>query len=173
MTSKTFRQRLAAMLVFTTICLSLNLPALAADTAVLQGRVVAADGLTPVTEAVVTLVDVTSERTFSSPPCGEAGTFRLDSAPAGTYALVVEAPEGAYLAASEVALQAGANPPVALAIKAGDTGSGQIPPPPSPVKKVWKKRDSVSRFAPKPIVRTPAPTQPYGGRRRITPFRRA
>jgi hypothetical protein len=139
MTSKIFRRRLAAMLVFTTACLCLNLPALAADTAMLQGRVVAADGVTPVSEAIVTLVDVSGERTFSSSPTGEAGTFRLDSAPAGSYALVVDSRDGAYLAASEVALQAGENPPVALAIKAGDSGSGQIPPPPSPTAKVWKK----------------------------------
>lgn len=140
MTSKTFRRRLAAILVVTTACLYMNLPALAADAAVLQGRVVASDGLTPVTGAVVTLVDVSGERTFSSPPSGETGTFRLDSAPAGTYALVIEAAEGAYLAASEVALQEGPNPPVALAIKAGEeSGSGQIPPPPSPQEKVWKK----------------------------------
>ena len=64
----------------------------------------------------------------------------LDAAPAGTYALVVESPEGAYLAASELALQEGSNPPVALAIKAGDdSGSGQVPPPPTPQEKVWKK----------------------------------
>jgi hypothetical protein len=66
---------------------------------------------------------------YKSTPTDAKGAFAIGSAPAGSYALVVEAPEGAFLASSNVQLAPGVNKPVALALKPGKQGE---PPPAAP-----------------------------------------
>lgn len=91
--------------------------ATAADTALLRGRVVSADGVTPRAGVVITLVDDERGSVFRSKPSDDRGVFHLDSARPGRYTLVAEVPEGAFVAANKVNLQAGRNPAVALALQ--------------------------------------------------------
>jgi hypothetical protein len=102
----------------------------------LTGRVVTRDGADPRAGVVVTLVEPASEKAYRSAPTDARGAFSIDAAPAGSYALVVEAPEGAFLASSHVQLAPGVNRPVSLALKPGKQGEppAGTPPPPDPAK---------------------------------------
>jgi hypothetical protein len=75
------------------------------------------------------LVEPASEKAFRSAPTDARGAFTIDTAPAGSYALVVEAPEGAFLAADNVQLAPGINRPLSLALKPGKQDQ---PPAPAP-----------------------------------------
>jgi hypothetical protein len=112
-----FRRFVAGALVLTMGLLAANLPAIAGSNAVFRGRVLEADGVNPRPGVVVTLVDEEGRKTFDSAPADTRGYFRVDSAPAGTYAVVARASEGAFLAAESVTLQSGENKPLALALK--------------------------------------------------------
>ena len=89
----------------------------AAGTALFRGRVVSADGVTPRSGVTVALVDADGENVFRSMPTDERGVFHLDSAAPGSYTLVAEVPEGAFVAQATVSLAAGDNPAVALALQ--------------------------------------------------------
>ncbi|HEX4823533.1 MAG TPA: carboxypeptidase-like regulatory domain-containing protein [Candidatus Polarisedimenticolaceae bacterium] len=89
----------------------------------LSGRVLGANGADPRSGVVVTLVDPASETMYKSSPTDAKGAFSIGTAPAGNYALVVEAPEGAFLASSNLQLAPGVNRPVALALKPGKQGT--------------------------------------------------
>jgi hypothetical protein len=105
--------------------------AVAADTALLRGRVVSADGVTPRAGVVITLVDDERGSVFRSRPSDDRGVFNLDSARPGRYTLVAEVPEGAFVAADKVNLAAGPNPAVALALQPAEpqeTDSQDSPP---------------------------------------------
>lgn len=104
-----------AVLVGVTYVLS-GLPALAAGPAAFTGRVLGLNGVTPRSGATVTLVDEGSGRTFESAPTDDRGRFMVSGAPAGTYALLVETSEGAFLASSALSLQPGDNPPASLTL---------------------------------------------------------
>ncbi len=132
MSSNNLRRAVAIVLALAVTSLTAYLPAAAGSAAVLRGRVVGADGTTPRPSAVVTLVDPSSERTFSSEPADARGFFRIDAAPAGSYSVVVETRDGAYLAAKALPLSAGANQPVSLALKPGaPVSAGEGTPKPS------------------------------------------
>jgi hypothetical protein len=103
----------AAMLVW----LQAAAGAVAADTALLRGRVVTADGVTPRAGVVIALVDDERGSVFRSRPSDDRGVFHLDSASPGSYVLVAEVPEGAFVAATKVSLEAGPNPALALALQ--------------------------------------------------------
>jgi hypothetical protein len=90
--------------------------AAAAASGVLAGRVVAADGMTPLEGVVVALVDAKTQQTVVSATADAAGVFRA-SAPQGTYRVVAETKKGAYLTQGAVKVAAGANPPVSLTLK--------------------------------------------------------
>jgi len=124
-----FRRLVAGALVLTMTVLFANLPVVADSNAVLRGRVLEGDGVNPRPGVVVTLVDESSRKTYDSAPADARGFFRVDSAPAGTYAVVARASEGAFLAADSVKLMAGENKPLALALKANATA------PASPTEK--------------------------------------
>jgi len=141
MKSNPSRRTLTAVLVVAMVCVHAGFPALASGPALFQGRVVAGDGATPRSGIVVTLVDVAGGKHFASKPSDERGTFRVDSAPPGSYNLVAEAPEGAFLASGKLELIEGDNTPVSLALKPRapqdddddeDDDEGIIPPPPPP-----------------------------------------
>ena len=101
----------------------------AAPPSTLTGRVVTHGGADPRAGVVVTLVEPASEKAYRSSPTDARGAFTIDAAPAGDYALVVEAQEGAFLASSHVQLAPGVNRPVSLALKPGKQGE---PPPATP-----------------------------------------
>jgi len=135
MTPSLCRRALALALAATTALILLPAPVLAAGEAQLAGRVFDADGATPRAGVVVTLVDPDTDAAVSSEPTSDEGTFRIEQAPAGTYRVLAEAPEGAFLAADPVDLEPGANRPISLTLKLapameGTTGSKM---------KTWKK----------------------------------
>lgn len=113
-----FRRSLAAALIVCAVGLPLQ-PGLAADAAVFSGRVVDKDGFLPRTDVVVRLVETSTEQTWASAPTGDEGAFRIESAPAGSYAVLAETAEGKYLAGENVQLAAGENTPVQLALDPG------------------------------------------------------
>ncbi len=113
------RRRIASTVGAVLLAGLVPLPAGSAAGAILAGRVVGTDGLTPQAGAVVSLFDAKSERIFASDPTRDDGGFRIADAPAGRYGVVVETPEGAYLLRNDVTLAEGANDPVALQLGSG------------------------------------------------------
>jgi hypothetical protein len=88
-----------------------------ADTnAVFSGKVLESDPPAPKAGVVITLVEPSSEKTYSSAATDADGLFRVDNAPAGSYRVVAETPQGAYLASDAVELAPGDNRPVSLTL---------------------------------------------------------
>jgi hypothetical protein len=107
---------------------------LLAATASLGGRVVGLDGISPLAGAIVRLVGEDGTSVGHSRPTGADGAFAIEPAPTGTYRLLVETAEGAFLAPEPVQVAAGANPAVALSLQARPSfqfepgfGSGALP----------------------------------------------
>jgi len=105
------------------LCLVLTLcfllPSTWAGSAMFSGKVYQADGTTPRAGVVVALVDGAGEAAFRSHATTEDGTFVIEGAEAGTYRVLVETAEGAFLAPDEFELSEGANLPLAFALKTG------------------------------------------------------
>ena len=118
----TVRRSTAVALVLGLVTLTSAGSLLAGSPSTLTGRVLTQNGADPRPGVVVTLVETASERAFRSSPTDAQGAFMIDAAPAGSYALVVEAPEGAFLAASNLQLAPGVNRPLSLALKPGKEG---------------------------------------------------
>lgn len=135
MTPSRCRRTVALTLAVSIALFVVPAPALSAGEAQLAGRVFDADGATPRPGVVVILVDAATDRTVSSEPTNDEGTFRIEQAPAGSYHVVAETSAGAFLAAEQVDLQPGANRPLSLTLKvapaAGGTTGSQM--------KSWKK----------------------------------
>lgn len=126
------RRPTAAGLVFGLLTLTSSGILMAGTPSTLSGRVLTQNGADPRPGVVVALVERSSERAYRSSPTDARGAFTIDSAPAGDYALLVEAPEGAFLAAGRLQLAPGVNRPVSLALKpgrAGEAPAGSTPPP--------------------------------------------
>jgi hypothetical protein len=104
-------------------------PLLAGSPTTLSGRVLAANGADARSGVVVALVDTSAEKVFRSQPTDSRGAFRVDAPAAGRYALLVEAPEGAFLASDGLVLAPGQNRPVSLALKPGKQGAQPAPTP--------------------------------------------
>lgn len=132
------RRPTAATVVFGLLTLTSSGWLQAAAPSSLSGRVLAQNGADPRAGVVVALVAKESEQAFRSSPTDAKGAFTIDSAPAGSYALVVEAPEGAFVASASVALAPGVNRPVSLALKPGKAGEA---PPDQPAAAAPKKGD--------------------------------
>lgn len=116
MTRRLSHRALALTLAATTTLFLIPAPAWSDESARLTGRVFQVDGTTPGSDVVVNLFDPATERSYASRPTGTDGVFAIDGAPAGTYQVVAETPEGAFLAADEVQLAAGSNRPVRLTL---------------------------------------------------------
>ena len=82
MTFPSTRRYVASAVVLALAFVALPAPALAAAPGVVVGRVVATDGVTPLSGVVVSLVDKNSQAVFASQPSTERGTFQAQ-APAG------------------------------------------------------------------------------------------
>ena len=136
MLSLALRRQTAAAVAAVLITWTTSGSLLAASPSTLTGRVVTQNGADPRAGVVVTLIEPVSERAFRSSPTDARGAFTIDAAPAGSYALVFEAPEGAFLAASDLQLAPGMNRPLSLALKPGkQSDTAQTPPPPDEEKK--------------------------------------
>jgi hypothetical protein len=106
----------------------------ASSPATFRGRVLDADGVTPRTGVVVALYDARTEVVVRSTPTDARGSFRIEGAAAGSYALLAETPQGAFLAAGEVRLSPGENRPLSLALQPTPPDPPEVPPevPPDP-----------------------------------------
>lgn len=131
------RRILAATLVLGMASLPANLPALAGSEARLEGRVLGADGITPLSGVIVTLLDSRSREVFSSQPTSDRGSFHVSASSPGGYTLLAETSAGAFLAPGSVTLREGSNAPIALTLKLAQEepqegpkeGEGEAPPP--------------------------------------------
>jgi Carboxypeptidase regulatory-like domain len=133
MSWSTLRRSTAAALVSGLVTLTSSGVLMAGAPSSLTGRVLMQNGADPRPGVVVALVEPASERAYRSSPTDARGAFTIDAAPAGDYALLVEAPEGAFLASSHVQLAPGVNRPVSLALKPGrqdEPPAGSTPPEP-------------------------------------------
>jgi hypothetical protein len=136
--TSTLRRRTALLLMGGFVFLTSSGMLLAAQPSTLTGRVLGANGADPRPGVTVTLVDPASEQTYKSSPTDARGAFAIASAPAGSYALVVEAQEGAFLASNNLQLAPGVNRPVSLALKPGKQGDAP-PATPAPAPTTAKK----------------------------------
>lgn len=118
MTWSSLRRPIAIAVIFAMVTLTTPGVFASGASSTLTGRVMAQNGADPRAGVVVTLVAPASEQAYRSAPTDARGAFKIDSAPAGSYALVVEAPEGAFLASNNLQLAPGMNRPVSLALKA-------------------------------------------------------
>ena len=130
MLSPALRHKTAVAVALGLITMSSSGAVLAGSPSILTGRVLTQNGADPRAGVVVTLIEPASERAFRSSPTDARGAFTIDAAPAGSYALVVEAPEGAFLAASDLQLAPGLNSPLSLALKPGKQGQPPAEAPP-------------------------------------------
>jgi hypothetical protein len=131
MSWSTIRRSTAAALVFGLVTMTSSGVLMAGAPSTLSGRVLTQNGTDPRPGVVVALVEPATERAYRSSPTDARGAFTIDAAPAGNYALLVEAPEGAFLASSHMQLAPGVNRPVSLALKPGKQGeppAGATPP---------------------------------------------
>jgi hypothetical protein len=140
------RRSVAVSLVVGLLLASSAGPLFASPAATLTGRVVASGGNDARPGVVVALVDTGAEKIYRSGPTDERGSFRVSTPAAGSYAVLVEAPEGAFLATEGLVLAPGVNRPVSLALKPGKQGgppAGQQPAGAPPPKKgglpTWAK----------------------------------
>jgi len=130
MTPSTFRRVVIHALVAAVILPPASLGALAGGEAPFQGRVVDADGLTPMAGVVVTLVDPGSAASFASGPSADNGSFQIAGAPTGSYTLIAETSRGAFLAPRPVVLGEGHSAPVSLSLRANadeEGGGSEVP----------------------------------------------
>lgn len=100
-------------------------------TTVVHGRVTAEDGTTPRPGAIVALAVDAGGSTWASAPTADDGTFRVEGAPEGTYALVVREGERVYLAAERFPVRAGVTGPLELSVQPSlapaQSGGGKLP----------------------------------------------
>jgi hypothetical protein len=122
MTWSSLRRAVAIVVAFSLVTLTSSGVLAGPAPSTLTGRVLAQNGSDARAGVVVTLVAPASEKAYRSSPTDARGAFKIDAAPAGSYALVVEAPEGAFLAASNLQLAPGMNRPVALSLKRAAEG---------------------------------------------------
>ena len=111
------RRWLVALVATATVWLQVGLSVSAGGPSLFRGRVLAADGATPRPGVTIALLHETDGRVLRSAPTDDRGVFRVDSASPGTYRVVAETAEGAFVAPGSVHLDEGANPPVALALQ--------------------------------------------------------
>jgi len=116
----------AAMLTLSLLFTMGVSPLLAAEGAVLSGRVLNADGVTPRSGVVVLLVDLQERLEYRSSSTSGEGAFKA-TAPAGDYALLVETEAGAFLASDRLTLLPDGNRPLALTLQ--ETSGEQITAP--------------------------------------------
>ena len=145
MSSTALRRSTAAALIFGLATLTSSGALLAGSPSTLTGRVLAQNGADPRPGVVVMLIEPASERAYRSSPTDTRGAFSIDAAPAGSYALVVEAPEGAFLAASNLQLAPGMNRPLSLALKPGK--KDQTPAEAAPQDTKGKKKGALPTWA--------------------------
>jgi hypothetical protein len=124
------------VLIIALVLMSVSTTALTANNpgnAIFEGRVVAEDGVSPMEGVVIRLAGHETGTVYSSTPSNSDGAFRMDAAPEGTYAVLAQAADSAYLAADSIELKSGQNQPVAVMIRPqtelapAQSGSSSLP----------------------------------------------
>jgi hypothetical protein len=116
MKASPFRRALAAT-VAVAVVTAVHAPAAwGAGAASLSGLVFDSDGRTPRTGVTVSLVDAQGGEHARSLPTRTSGAFAVE-APAGSYGVLVETPDGAFVTPTPVDLSPGANPPLSLSLQ--------------------------------------------------------
>jgi len=146
------RSSLSVLLVFAVVSSTLASPLGSAE---VRGRVLSADGRTPRTGVTVLLVDDHGQERYRSEPSSTRGVFRISAAHAGTYRLLAETPEGAFLAPQSLQLTAGGTRAVSLALAQEPTPPPQPEPTPPP-----EPTPAEPTNPPPPPPATPAPVTP-------------
>lgn len=113
------RRITAVALAVAVLLVTVELPVLAADDAPVRGRVFAEDGITPKDGVIVRLESPEGSVTFDSAPTSHDGSFRIDGAPAGRYALLARDHDQVFLASDDFEVSATDNDPVSLSLQAG------------------------------------------------------
>ena len=116
MTASGLRRVFTLALILATGSLLTAPPSRSADSALFSGRVFQSDGVSARTGVVVALYDEQSGDVFRSEPTNDEGAFAFDSVPAGTYTLITEGSEGAFLAGDSVELGEGSNRALSLTL---------------------------------------------------------
>jgi len=129
MALRSLRRMVTVLLLFAVVSSTLAAPL---GPAQLRGRVLEADGRTPRTGVTVVLVDAGGQARYRSAPTSTRGVFRIPAADAGTYRLLAETPEGAFLAPQEVELTAGNTRALSLSLNPSSPGQPEPTPPPTP-----------------------------------------
>ncbi|HET9299057.1 MAG TPA: carboxypeptidase-like regulatory domain-containing protein, partial [Candidatus Polarisedimenticolaceae bacterium] len=142
MALRSLRSVLSLFLVAAVVSSSVAAPLAPAQ---LKGRVLEADGRTPRTGVTVVLVDESGQPRYRSEPSSSRGVFRIPGASAGTYRLLAETSEGAFLAPQAVDLPAGETRALSLSLTPGQPEP--TPPAPEPTPE------------PTPAPPEPAPTE--------------
>jgi hypothetical protein len=115
------RRAVSVAAALSLVCVLAAGPAGAGASAVLAGRVTAADGATPRSGVVVHLVPDGASDSVASAATDPRGAFRMEAAPVGTFRVLVEAPEGAFLAPDSISLREGEEAaPVLVALRMAD-----------------------------------------------------
>lgn len=124
MTFTRARSPLALTLAFVVAC-SLSPASLIASTgaASFSGQVLQSDGRTPQAAVTVILVDGQRQSRVQA-TTGEDGTFRIEGAPTGSYSLIVDTADGAFIAVESLTLAAGVNPRQTLTLRRGPQAAG-------------------------------------------------
>lgn len=118
MLSESWRQATAWVLVASVLSVLTGGSVLAEPASVFSGKVLDAGSADPRSGVVVRLVGSSPEAAYAAAPTGSDGAFRLEGAPPGSYRVLAETDEGAYLAADGYELASGPNRPVALTLGA-------------------------------------------------------
>jgi hypothetical protein len=159
MLTRIFRSCVALALVGCTLLLYAT-PVSADALGSIWGRVTTAADGNARSGVVVSLMDESASRSYRSAATDERGAFRIDAAVPGRYQLVVEAPEGAFVAAAGLTVQPGDNRPVALSLTAKQQGEAPPPPPPpKPGLATWQKWVIAGGIAVGALLVTDAVTQ--------------
>lgn len=114
-----FRRAIAAAVVFALVPSGAAFAAPAVDAPAFAGHVVQGAPPSPRTGVVVSLVGVENGDEWSSEPTAADGSFRIDDAPDGAYAVVVRDGDRAYLAAERLDVAETAGRPVTLTVVPG------------------------------------------------------
>lgn len=130
MTPSRFQHLVAVPLMLVAAAMWLLPPTWAGGSASFSGRVLQGDGISPRAGVVVALFDAGRDHTYRSGPTNDEGAFRIENAPPGSYSLLVELEQGAFLSPQPLSLQAGSNAPLALTLLASpnyqtETGLGK------------------------------------------------
>ncbi len=113
------RRLVAAMLTAAIVAALTIAPVQAAGSASFGGRVLQQDGVTPRSDVVVHLVDARGETGARSVPTTDEGAFRIAQATPGTYSVLVDTGDGAFISPTPVTLKSGPNPALALSLGGG------------------------------------------------------